>query len=68
MYDVIYICSEIVVKPYLSKNMQSLSFNRVNFNIYSYDVAAPGDGPNSGSLTRLFWQNGCSGVPVDSVR
>ena len=44
------------------QNMQSLLFNKLNFNIYFYDVAAPGGCPNSGSLARLFWQNGCSGV------
>ncbi len=67
-FNVISICSEVVVKQYLSKNMQSLSLNRLNFNIYSYDVATLGGGPNSGSLSRLFWQIGCLGVPADSVR
>ena len=59
MYDVIYICSEIVVKQYLSINLQSLSFNRLNFNIYFYYVATLGGGPNN--RKKNLWQGvgGC---------
>ena len=57
-----YISVRKLLSSNIYQNMQSLLFNKLNFNIYFYDVAAPGGCPNSGSLARLFWQNGCSGV------